>query len=1016
MLKTIHSLGSRQLFLGVFLLLSSLTLSAQLTVSLDGEDPLCFGLASGSVTATVSGGTIPYTYNWSNGEETPFITNLTAGIYLVTVTDALGASGESSITLTEPSLVTIDLSADQNCSAPFTLNANGNGGVGDYSYNWSTGASTSTIVVSDEAQYCVTVVDGNGCGTFECIDVMINSPEVEVVAIDVTCFGDMNGSLTATATDGSPPYSYSWSNGGSGATIDNLGAGTYGVTVTDANGCMASTTGTVNEPPELTTTTQSLHDVCPGEATGSVMVLPVGGTPPYTYLWSTGATTQGEATLPAGIYSVTVTDANGCTAVDETEVLALPGPDVSIEGDPVICGVGNTTDLTATASGGTGNYQYEWNTGALVPTINVGPGTYSVTVTDGNGCTDEASIEVTLIDISISLTSTDVVCNGDANGTATVTVTGGDMPYTYEWSNGATTPTITDLAPGTYTVEVEEANGCKALGMVTISEPPAISIVGEVTDVLCFGLATGSIDIFAVGGTAPYTYDWDDLVGSDDPQDRNGLAAGTYTVTVTDANNCTATETYTITEPTQLIVTGEVTDVLCNGDANGAIDLTVSGGTAPYVYSWSTGATTQDLSGLEAGTYAVTVVDDNGCGRTEEYTVNEPPPLEINATTTDVLCNGDETGAIDLTVSGGTPPYSYSWSSGDTTEDLADLPAGDYTGTVTDANGCTISATLTINEPPALMVSAVVTDVLCNGDATGAIDLTVTGGVQPYSFSWGNGATTEDLSDLAAGDYTGTVTDANGCTISATLTVTEPPALMVSAQVTDVLCNGDETGAIDLTVSGGTPPYSYSWSNGATTQDLSDLAAGDYTGTVTDANGCTISATLTVAEPTALMISATTMDVLCNGDATGSIDLTVSGGTPPYSYNWSNGATTQDLSDLAAGDYTGTVTDANGCTISATVTINEPPALMVSAVVTDVLCNGDETGAIDLTVTGGVQPYSFSWSNGATTEDLSDLAAGDYTGTVTDANGCTISATLTVAEPAALMVSAQVTDVLCNGD
>ena len=1016
MLKTKHSFRIRHGSLITLFLLSSLTVSAQLSVSLEGENPLCFGLASGSITSTVSGGTIPYTYNWSNGEETPFISNLTAGLYGLTVTDALGATGEASITLTEPSLVTVDLSADQACSAPFTLTANGNGGVGSYTYNWSTGESTASIIVNDELEYCVTVVDGNGCGTFDCIDIVINSPDVEVVAIDVLCFGDTNGSLTATATDGTPPYSYSWSNGDSGATISNLAAGTYGVTVTDANGCMATTSGTVNEPPELTTTTQSVHDVCPGEATGGVMVLPVGGTPPYTYLWSTGATTQGEATLPAGVYTVTVTDANGCTAVDDIEIVELPGPEVSISGDPIICGIGNTTDLTATATGGTGNYQYEWNTGALVPTITVGSGAYSVTVTDGNGCTDEASISVSLIDVSITLSSTDVICNGDENGTATVTVSGGDMPYTYEWSNGATTPMITGLAPGIYTVEVEEANGCKAMGMITVSEPPPISIIGEVSDILCFGLETGAIDIFAVGGTAPFTYDWADLPGTNDPQDRMGLAAGTYTVTVTDANGCTAMESYTIIEPSQLILTGEVADVLCIGDENGAIDLTVNGGTPPYIYNWSTGATTQDLNGLGAGTYTVTVVDDNGCGRTEEYTVNEPLPLDLNVVVTDVLCPGESTGAIDLMVSGGTPPYTYSWSNGVITEDLDGLAAGSYTVTVTDANGCTASATVTINEPPALMLTVQVTNILCNGDATGAIDLTVTGGVQPYTFSWSNGVTTEDLDGLTAGSYNGTVTDANGCTASATVTVMESPALMLSAQVTNVPCAGDEAGAIDLTVTGGTPPYTYNWSNGATTQDLDGLSAGDYTGSVTDANGCTASATLTVDEPTALDLSAVTTDVLCAGDETGAIDLTVTGGTPPYTYSWSNGATTQDLDGLAAGSYTGTVTDANGCTASAMVTINELPALMLSAEVTDILCTGGATGTIDLTVTGGVQPYVFSWSNGATSEDLDGLTAGSYTGTVTDANGCTASATVTVTEPPALMLSAEVTDVPCAGD
>ncbi len=275
-----------------------------------------------------------------------------------------------------------------------------------------------------------------------------------------------------------------------------------------------------------------------------------------------------------------------------------------------------------------------------------------------------------------------------------------------------------------------------------------------------------------------------------------------------------------------------------------------------------------------------------------------------------MLCNGANTGSIDLTVSGGTSPYTYSWTGGVTTQDRSNLTAGTYTVTVTAA-GCTSTISANITQPSALTLSTTQVNVSCNGGSNGSIDLTVTGGVSPYTYAWSNNATTQDITGLVAGTYTVTVTDANSCTKTLSATITQPEALALSNTQVNVLCNGNSTGSIDLTVSGGTSPYTYAWSNSATTQDVSNLAAGTYTVTVTDANACTKTLSATITQPSALSLSKTQVDVLCNGNSTGSIDLTVSGGTSPYTYAWSNSATTQDISGLVAGTYTVTVTDAN---------------------------------------------------------------------------------------------------------
>ncbi|MBK6821437.1 MAG: SprB repeat-containing protein [Bacteroidetes bacterium] len=302
-------------------------------------------------------------------------------------------------------------------------------------------------------------------------------------------------------------------------------------------------------------------------------------------------------------------------------------------------------------------------------------------------------------------------------------------------------------------------------------------------------------------------------------------------------------------------------------------------------------------------------------------------------------------------------------------KNLNSLSVGSYTVTVTDGNGCTATLSIAIAEPLALVLSETHTDVLCNSGTTGTIDLTVSGGILPYGYNWSNGSTTEDLGGLSVGNYTVTVTDGNGCTATLSIAIAEPVALALSETHTDVLCNSGTTGTIDLTVSGGILPYGYNWSNGSTTEDRGGLSVGNYTVTVTDGNGCTATLSIAIAEPVALALSETHTDVLCNGGTTGTIDLTVSGGILPYGYNWSNGSTTEDLGGLSIGNYTVTVTDGNGCTATLSIAIAEPVALVLSETHTDVLCNSGTTGTIDLTVSGGILPYGYNWSNGSTTEE-----------------------------------------------
>jgi len=474
-----------------------------------------------------------------------------------------------------------------------------------------------------------------------------------------------------------------------------------------------------------------------------------------------------------------------------------------------------------------------------------------------------------------------------------------------------------------YTLVFEGAN-------FVITEP--IVLTTNQTNVNCNGGNDGTATVTATGGTAPYTYSWNTAAVQTNATVSN-LKAGTYTVTITDANGFETTASVTISEPTKLEVAVTPIDVSCNTGIDGTATVTVNGGTAPYMYSWDNGITsnTNEATDLSAGTYEVTVTDANGCIITETFTIKEPTALSFIPSQTDVLCQGATIGKASVVVTGGIPPYSYSWDNGitSTTNEATDLSAGTYIVTVTDANGCTITETFTITEPTALSVIPSQTDVLCQGALTGKASVAISGGTAPYMYSWDNGitSTTNEATDLSVGTYTITVTDANGCTITETFTISEPTALSITPSQKDVLCHGASTGKASVVVSGGVIPYSYSWDNGitSTTNEATDLSAGTYEVTVTDVNGCTITESFTITEPTALSITPSQTDVLCHGASTGKASVVVSGGVTPYSYSWDNGitSTTNEATDLSAGSYEVTVTDANGCTITETFTITE---------------------------------------------------------------------------------------------
>ena len=481
----------------------------------------------------------------------------------------------------------------------------------------------------------------------------------------------------------------------------------------------------------------------------------------------------------------------------------------------------------------------------------------------GNGTVATFSVTVNA-DLSATATAQDALCFDEASGNVTLNVTGGTAPYTYAWSNGATTQDLSNVAEDTYNVVVTDANGCTANASAMVDEPSEIMISATTVNPSSCGMADGEIDITVSGGTVSgaYSYSWNTGATT---EDLTGLTGGFYEITVMDDNGCTATASGPLEDPNAPTLSiNMMTSILmvdCFGDATGTIDLdvTLNGGATSATFDWSNSETTQNISGLTAGIYSVVVTDDNGCITGISQIIMQPNAVSGNTMVTPPTCNGDTDGAVNLTTNGGDGNYTYEWDDAamSTTQDIMGLAAGTYTVMITDGNGCMGTAMGTVIEPAAVSGTIVAIDASCNGNTDGELDLTPTGGVGTYTYLWDNAmaSTTQDISGLATGTYMVTITDGNGCTGTATGTVNEPAALTITATPTDITTGNN--GTVSTTTAGGTAPHSYSWTGPggfmSTDENLTGLGLmGLYEVTVTDANGCTATASGVVNNTTGL--------------------------------------------------------------------------------------------------------------------------------------------------------------------
>lgn len=646
------------------------------------------------------------------------------------------------------------------------------------------------------------------------------------------------------------------------------------------------------------------------------------------------------------------------------------------------CTGSDNGSISLDISGGTPPYDISWNTGSDENTITgLSGGGYIVTIIDANDCDLLLGYNVPeAAPITVSNNSAPISCNGETT-TATLLVEGGSGPFEYLWNDGSTNPTISNAGPGNYSVTVTDASGCEESTSFTLTAPPAITATSTTVDVDCFG-GTGSANIEASGGVPPLNIDWIGL-------DPNNLPAGNYVINISDASGCNIFHQFTINQAPAFSAEVNTSNPECFGE-NGSAVVEVSGGTFPYDLDWGG----NDPSDLPTGDYSLIVTDGNNCSIVVPFEIEAPPELIVEIGTTAAACFG-ENGTATLLISGGTPPYNIAWDHGPTEDFLDDLPAGNYSVTITDAEMCSISESITINEPDELDQIIAITNATC-GEENGSASVTINGGTPPYTYQWSNGGDEASISNLAAGTYNVVVSDVLECNIELELEVIEvPPFTIESEVIQNLACYNDDNGSIELSISGGTAPYTFLWSNGATELNIYNLTAGTYELTISDAASCTETRVYEITQPDALLVSYDVNYDPCESEI-GEITINPYGGTPPYTIAWEDGSDTKVLEIDHAGQYPLSVTDANSCVFKIIINALGDPigGSVCFQVPTGFSPNGDlindfwEVRGIEIFENNSVQifnkwgqrvmqrsPYIGDWDG---KENGNDLPAGTY--------------------------------------
>ena len=988
----------------------------------------CFGGSNGAINLQIEGGIAPVTYEWSNGETTENIANLPAGFYTVTATGSLGGTSTlGPIQITEPSAPVESSTAfvsAAGCGFGGSIELTTSGGTPGYDWNWNTGQQGPAIFNLPPGSYTVTTTDVNGCEHI-LPDIIIDPPSTPTAAASAPSNLDCETSsffLDGTGSTIGPDIEYQWltSDGNivSGAnTLNNClinAPGTYELFVTNVvSSCLEFASVTViadTEAPEVMASAPNELDC----STSSVILSGIGSAvgPDIEYLWTTsdgnivsGATTLTPTVNEEGTYKLTVTNnANGCVSDESTMLEAnTTPPNASATGGELNC-VASSVEMQGNSTTPGATYAWEgpggFSSAEQNPEVDVA-GTYTLTVTDPeNGC-----IETVTATVSSNSTPPNAEADGGTINCASTAVTlsgnSSTAGATFAWSgpNGFSSTEQNPSAneTGTYTLTVTGPNGCTETDNANVNEDTAEPTADAGANA-ALNCNASSVVLNGSGSSSgsQFSYAWSttngNIVSGANTLTPTVDTAGDYSLVVTNNDNgCESTDgaIVSITPEVEASISSQ-TNVDCAGGSNGSATATGAGGIGTLTYEWSNGASSQTVNDLSAGTYSVVVTDEDNCTATESVTITEPDDLVVSANATAQTAPNVNDGTANATPSGGTGTYSFAWSNGETTAMITGLAPGTYTVIVTDANGCTESQTVTVNSFGCAVTATISSDdISCFGEEDGTASITLNNSAPPNIYEWSNGETTQSISGLAPGNYTVTATDENDCEVVSSVEIEEPLELNANATSTGVTSAGAEDGTATASPTGGTGPYTYEWSNGETTATIIGLSSANYSVTVTDANGCASQQTVPVAPfgcSAAASISAS--NISCFGNNDGQATVTLANGLPPFTYDWSNGETTATVTGLAPGTYTVEVVDAVNCPSITEVTITEPAMLEANASILSNADCGETNGSATVEAIGGTGNHSYEWSNGETTQTISGLEGGIYTVSVTDENNC----------------------------
>lgn len=735
-----------------------------------------------------------------------------------------------------------------------------------------------------------------------------------------------DAALKVRVTGGQPPYFYDWDGGLKGEKPSGLSAGEYSVTVTDDKGKTKSAKVEIPDPKFSVDIVQDRQESGAGAgdaaATASVSG---GGLPDFKYKWDNGETTAQATQLTEGQHTVTVTDKNGCTAISMVKVSQKLTPlKVTInQTQENNCPDDENAGLEVIVEGGKNPYKFKWNDTAEGGKTRSGLAfnQYTVTVTDATGVTTAGNISIKEIPaITANISVEKPASTGNSDGKAKVTADGGSGNFSYKWDNGETTQTATTLAPGSHSVTVTDAKGCTQIATANISEnilELSVSL-SQTAKINCFGDENASISAQVNGGKGPFQYNWNvaDMAG----ESPNNLPAGSYEVTLTDVTGATTTDKISIEQPSELTATTSVQSAATTGNSDGKATVKADGGTGKYTYKWDNNETEKTAKNLNPGAHTVTITDEAGCAVTASVDISENI-LELNVAINQVSalnCHGEKNAALSVEVNGGKGPYQYQWNAANLTgENPANLGAGNYELTLTDAAGTTKTAQISIQEPTKLEASISVQQPASTGNSDGKAMTNISGGDGKYTFKWTNGETEKTAAKLPPGKHTVTITDGRGCTITADTEITENilPLSASIESVSELNCYNDKTASIKAIVTGGKPPFKYAWNNSsANGESPNNLPAGEYTVTATDATGATKTASFTINQPTELKARIVALENTSDQTSNdGEAKVAVEGGAGNYTYAWDNGQTGETGRKFSIGKHTVTVTDVKGC-------------------------------------------------------------------------------------------------------